>query len=72
MINSKHLASTGKTALNLIRNQDNAVLITELSQSLQELLWWNNETTFALNWFNDHRCNTFWSHFRDKETLEVR
>ncbi len=59
VLDSKHLARTPHTRLNLVVHQQDVVLVRQLPQPLVIQLRWHNVATLALNRFDKDRCDLF-------------
>src|SRR5438552_15931839 len=66
MLDRKHLACPSHAGLNLIGNEENAVLARNLFEARQELRRRNNVSTLALNCFDDD-CRNFFGMNRGPE-----
>ena len=55
MLHCKKRACAAKTGLNFIGDQQNAVLIADRTQPLDERGRWDNVATLALHWFDQNR-----------------
>ena len=63
MVASPHCACTSKAYLDLVEDQSYAVLVADLSQSLEVSIWWNHYASFALDRLYDQACNLFANSF---------
>lgn len=70
MLYAEQFASTGKAGLNLISNQQDAMLRASFAEAFQKLLRTHAETAFTLDRLNDDRSHTGRINVRSKHQIK--